>query len=418
MPSFSVLRIPNFRILLITRVFGAMALQAQDVIIGWQIYSLTHDLFLLGLVGLAEAIPALTCALFAGHIVDISRPYRIYLACIGGLACNMLLLFMLAGGVIAPPGGDVVPWIFVGIFISGVIRSFIMPSSYALQPQVVPRAEIPASSAWLTGGFQVGIIAGPAIAGLVYGAYGAHAAWMFPVSLMLISFTMACALRGAPRHFRAEQKRESAASSIKAGWMFMLTNPVLLSVMALDMFAVLFGGAVAMLPAVADQILHVGSEGLGALRTAPAIGAILTTLVFAARPMRVIRGKLLLWMVAGFGVCIIGFGLSQVFWLSFLFLMASGAFDSVSMIIRQTMVQWMTPDAMRGRVSSVNSMFIISSNEIGAFESGAMAKLFGLTPSIVIGGCCTLVVVALTALLTPQLRRAVVSPEMQAKTAP
>ena len=199
--------------------------------------------------------------------------------------------------------------------------------------------------------------------------------------------------------------------SIRGGFQFILNNPVLLSVMILDMFAVLFGGAVAMLPAVADQILHVGSEGLGALRAASAVGAILMAMFLAIRPFRTIRATTLMWVIAGFGACIIGFGLSESFAVSMLFLVLSGMFDSVSMVIRGTLMQWLTTDEVRGRVTSVNSMFIISSNEIGAFESGVAAKLLGLAPSIVFGGAMTLLVVASTALLSPKFRRTQVKAE-------
>jgi hypothetical protein len=197
--------------------------------------------------------------------------------------------------------------------------------------------------------------------------------------------------------------------SIRAGWRFITTNRTLLSVMALDMFAVLFGGAVAMLPAYASDVLHVGSQGLGALRAASAVGAGLTSLILALYPLAVMRGSTLLWVVAGFGITIIGFGFSQMFWLSFLMLALGGAFDSVSMIIRSTLMQLLTPDSMRGRVSAVGSMFIISSNEIGAFESGTAATLLGLVPSVVFGGICTLAIVALTAFLSPGLRKTAVT---------
>jgi sugar phosphate permease len=178
--------------------------------------------------------------------------------------------------------------------------------------------------------------------------------------------------------------------------------------MALDMFAVLFGGAVAMLPAYADQVLHVGSQGLGALRAAPALGSIVTALALAMWPLKRIRAALLLWAITGFGICMIGFGLSNIFWLSMLFLALSGMFDSISVVMRATIMQLLTPDSMRGRVSSVNSMFIISSNEIGAFRSGTTASIFGLVPSVVMGGVITLMVVSATALWVPKLRRTVV----------
>ncbi len=410
MPKFSlaVLSLPDFRRLLITRMFGVMALQTQAVIVGWQIYSLTHDTFILGLTGLAEAIPAITCALFAGHVVDISRPHRVYQVCMSVLVVNTFALLMIAGGYITAPLGSVLPWIFGGIFLSGVARSFIMPASFSLLPQIVPRAKISAASAALSSGFQIAAISGPALAGIIYGAYGPHIAWLLPFSLISIAFIMLCSISHTHRHYKSAEKREPAVKSIKSGWRFIFQSKVLLSVMALDMFAVLFGGAVAMLPAFADQVLHVGSEGLGALRAAPALGAVISALCLAAYPPKRIRGTWLLAVVTGFGLCMVGFGLSHVFWLSMLCLAMSGVFDSVSMVFRGTLMQLLTPENMRGRVSAVNSMFIISSNEIGAFESGLAAKFLGLVPSIIMGGIGTLIVVASISGLSPRLRKTVV----------
>ncbi len=403
--SVDVLKLRDFRLLMAVRMCGMMALQAQAVIVGWQVYSITKSPFMLGLTGLTEAVPAILCAFFSGHIVDISRPHRVYLACVAALALNTLLLLLLAGDIVHVPGGNILPWIYGGVFFSGVARSFIMPASFSLLPRIVPRADIPSASAWLSSGFQIAAISGPAIAGLIYGGYGARAAWFLPVAFMSAAFVLLAAMSLTPRQYRSAELREPTMKSIRAGWKFIFTHPVLLSVMTLDMFAVLFGGAVAMLPAYADQVLHVGSEGLGALRAAPAIGAIITALILALKPFKVIRASTLLWVVAGFGVAIIGFGLSTYFWLSMAFLAVSGAFDSISMVIRSTLMQLLTPDAMRGRVSAVNSMFIISSNEIGAFESGVAARFLGLVPSIIFGGVGTLLVVAAVATLSPKLRR-------------
>jgi MFS family permease len=409
--SFSVLKIRDFRLLVAARILIVMTTTAQAVVVGWQVYSITKNPFMLGLTGLAEALPALLCALFAGHIVDVCRPHRVYLSCIGALVLNSFILFMLAGGVVAAPGGNVLPWIFAGIFISGIARSFIMPSSFALLPQIVPREQISSAAAWSGSGFQVASIAGPAIAGIIYGGYGVTIAWALPLSLVICAFVTLCAISNVNRHYKSESKREPAAQSIKAGWKFILSNEIMLPVMALDMFAVLFGGAVSMLPAYADQVLHVGSEGLGALRAAPAMGAIFSALIMAVKPFKKIHGSTLLWMIFGFGLCIIGFGLSKIFWLSMFFLAMSGTFDSVSAVLRSTMMQWLTPDNMRGRVSSVNSMFIISSNELGAFESGLAARLLGLVPSVVLGGVAAVIVVAITAMFSPGLRRAEVNPK-------
>lgn len=400
-----VLRLRDFRVIALARFFVASAFISQDVVIGWQIYSITKNTFMLGLTGLAEAVPALICALFAGHIVDISRPYRIGLACIFVMACNSTLLMLVGGSHVALPGG-IVPWLFAGIVVSGLARAFIMPSSFALLPRIVPRALMPSASAFLAGSFQCASVAAPALAGIIYGGYGVVAAWFIPMSLMLTALSLQLfGLSAAPRQWRSGERREPAMVSIVSGWKFILTNRTLLTVMAIDMFAVLFGGAVAMLPAYADQILHVGSEGLGALRAAPALGAITVALILSVRPLKVVKASTLLLAVSGFGLCMIGFGASHVFWLSIVMLALSGAFDSVSMVIRGTLMQWLTPDDMRGRVSSVNAMFIISSNQIGAFESGTAAKLIGLVPSVVLGGVATLVVAGTAAFASPKFRR-------------
>ncbi len=409
--SLHVLRNRDFRILFMTRLLGTMALQAQAIIVGWQVYSLTRSPFMLGLAGLVEAIPALGCALVAGYVVDISRPYRVFLACITALALNMTFLFVTGGGVIALPNDTLIACIFTGVFFSGLARSFVIPSSFALQPQVVPREHIPAAGAWLANGFQIGVICGPAIAGIIYGAYGARSAWMMPMALMCAEFVFALGIGHAHRNFHSGQKREPIATSLREGWAFILSKKLLLCIMALDMFAVLFGGAIAILPAYADRVLHVGSEGLGALRAAPALGAVAMTLWFALRPMKEVKGSVLLWAVGGFGMCIIALGLSKAFWLSMLCLALSGALDSISMVIRYTLVQWLTPAHMRGRISAVNSMFIISSNEIGAFESGTAAQLLGLVPSILFGGLGTLVVVLAAALIFPAIRTTKVTAE-------
>ena len=404
--STSVLRLKDFRLLLLTRLFGMAALQSQAVIVGWQVYAITRSPFKLGLVGLAEAVPAIICALVAGHIVDISRPQKIYTLCIGVLVANTVMLFLTAGGFIVPVP-DALPWLFVGVFISGLARAFIMPASFSLLPRVVARGEISAASAWLNSFFNVAAIGGPAVAGVVYGAFGPRVAWCLPMSAMAVAFLTISRLRTS--HDVVVEKREPAWASIRAGWAFIFSTPVILGVMLLDMFAVLFGGAVAMLPAYADQVLHVGPEGLGALRAAPAVGAVTMALLLALRPLRNIRTTTMLWAVVGFGVCMIGFGLSKLFWLSMLLLAFSGGFDCVSVVIRATLTQLLTPSGMMGRVSSVKSMFIISSNEIGAFESGTAATLLGLVPSVVIGGFATLAVAGVTALLSPSMRHTVVN---------
>ena len=406
--SFAVLRNRNFRLLMLTRIAGLFALQAQAVIVGWQVYTITRDPLMLGLVGLAEAVPAIIGSLFAGHMVDISRPHRVYFLCVVVLALNSFALLLFAGGLIPVAETHQLSILFAGVFLSGVARSFIMPASFTLLPQLVPRHEIPAASAWLSSGFQFAAIGGPAIAGIIYGGYGATVAWFIPVSCMMIAVAAVASIDHHHRHYRSAEKREPMAQSIKAGWQFILSNRTLLSVMMLDMFAVLFGGAVAMLPAFADTVLNTGSEGLGLLRAAPAVGSIISALYLALLPMKIIRGRLLLYVVAGFSCCMIGFGLSESFWLAMFFLALSGVFDSISMVVRATLFQLLIPDHMRGRVSAVGSMFIISSNEIGAFESGVAARLMGLVPSIIFGGVASLGIVGSTAFFSPRLRNLVI----------
>lgn len=409
--NIAVLKIRNFRMLLGTRMLIMMALQAQSVIVGWQIYAITKDTFMLGLTGLAEAVPAITCALFAGHVVDVGKPHRIYIIAIAALMLNTYVLMAFAGGYVPLDKPSLLYLIYGAIFFSGLARAFIIPSSFSMLSIIIKREEMPSAAAWLGTGFQISAITAPAVAGLVYGGYHEKGAWLLPAMLMTGAFIAVNAIKAGP-HPRGE-KRESAVKSITAGWKFIWEHKVLLNMMALDMFAVLFGGAVAMLPAYADEVLHVGATGLGALRAAPAMGAVFTTLLLALFPMRHVSAKRLLWVVAGFGICMIGFGLSTSFWLSMLFLAASGVFDSISMTIRGTLMQLLTPDHMRGRVSSISSMFIISSNEIGSFESGTAAKVFGLVESVVIGGMCTLAVAGVISYISPALRKTVVDVQVK-----
>jgi MFS family permease len=406
--SYAILRSRDFRLLLTTQGFVTMANQAQAVVVGWQVYSLTKDPLMLGLIGLTEAIPAILAALFAGHFVDVSRPHFIYKVCLGALVLNTLFLLLIGGGLVNVPGGDILPYLFGAVFISGLARSFTMPAAFALLGQIIPRESMSAAAGWRSSILQFSFVTGPAVAGLLYGGYGATVAWLMPCSLMAIAFIALCALHTNTRRFKNPPRSEGTIASIKAGWKFIWGNQLLLGVMALDMFAVLFGGATAMLPAFADQVLHIGSEGLGLLRASPAIGSILMALVLALWPLPYIRPRWLLYVVAAYGFCMIGFGLSTHFAVAALFLVLSGVFDSVSVVIRSTIAQWLTPDTMRGRVSSVNSMFIVSSNEIGAFESGVAARAMGLVPSIIFGGCATLAVVVAAAYLAPKLRHGIV----------
>ncbi len=398
------LKIPDFRRLLLTRMGVTFALQSQGVIVGWQVYEITKDPFMLGLIGLTEGLPAIISSLFAGHIVDTKNPKLIYRLSILVLFLNSSLLCLLGGGFVNPPSGTILPWLFLGIFFSGLFKAYIGPCSFSLLPKIIERKNIQSASAWLSSGFQSSFIIGPALAGLLYGFGGASLAWKVPVISLAFAFIFSLYLKVSANHPRLTTP-VPAFQNIRAGWEFLLKSPVLLSVMALDMFAVLFGGVTAILPAFASDILHIGPEGLGLLRASPALGAICLSVFFALFPMKSLSGKKLMFAVCGFGLSMIGFGLSESFVTAVFFLALSGGFDAVSVIMRGTITQFLTPEDMRGRVSSLSTMFIISSNELGAFQSGVAASLLGLAPSIIAGGFAALTIVGLTGYFSPPLRK-------------
>lgn len=402
--SFSLLSHRDFRLLFMARMFVHMAFQATAVIIGWQIWSLTKSAMLLGLVGLVEALPAIGGALFSGYLVDKSTPRTIYILCLSFLSATQIFLWAVGSNFAGLSDPMLVTLLFAGMFLSGTGRSFLMPSYFSILPQIVERKDYSAASAWANTAVQIATMTGPVAAGLAYGFIGVQAAWVLPASFMMLGLLSVTSIRISRPYDRPPMK-ESALANIVDGWRYIFKNRMILTVMAVDMLAVLFGGAVAMLPAYASDILHVGPEALGLLRTAPSFGALLAALYFAVRPMRTFPLTRLLWAVTGFGLATIGFGLSTSFFLSVFLLALSGLFDSVGVVVRASIKQVLTPDHMRGRVAAINSMFVTSSNEIGAFESGLAASLMGLVPSVVFGGVMSVVVAGATYLATPRLRR-------------
>jgi MFS family permease len=399
---YASLRIPNFRWFIVSLLTMNIATQLQAVVVAWQIYALTHDPLSLGLIGLAEAIPFIGFALPAGHVADRSRRLtiaRIALAAL--LICSMtLLVFTVRPGLVNP--ARVWPMYLV-IFLSGIARSFLQPARTALSAEVVPRPLYPNAVTWRSSTWQLAAVLGPALGGLIYGFGTATAAYVVDVSLMLVALLAIARIDHVPK--TPPPSDDSVLQSLASGVRFVRRQPVVLGALALDLFSVLFGGATALLPVFADQILHVGPKGLGVLRAAPAAGAVVMSLVLAHRPPLRRAGRTLFVSVAGFGLSMIGFGLSRSFPLSLGLLVASGMVDTVSVVVRSTLLQVLTPDHLLGRVSSVNAIFIGSSNEIGAFESGVAAKLLGTVTSVVLGGMATLAVVAVTALRVPELRR-------------
>jgi len=401
--AFAVLRIRDFRFFLTFRFFTTIAFQMQGIIVGWQMYELTKDPLALGLIGLAEALPNISIALFAGHAADRYNRKRIILlfTLVFLVGTSMLFLFSINSlGIIKALG--VLPIYFV-VAISGVSRAFLYPSIIALMAQLVSRDFYANSSTWSSTVWHIGAITGPAVGGMIYGFFGVRVAYLSVLFFLLVALVLLSFVKNRP--VIIQDNGESLYQRLSSGLKFVLKNQILLGTMSLDMFAVLFGGAVAMLPIFAAEVLKVGPQGLGFLRASPMIGAVIMSFILAYRPPMIRAGKYMMIGVFGFGLSIICFALSRNFYLSLALLMLSGMFDNISVIIRSTAMQLLTPDEMRGRVASVNSIFIGSSNEIGSFESGLAAKIMGLIPSVIFGGVMTLTVVGITAKVAPLLRK-------------
>jgi MFS family permease len=401
--AFAVLHIKNFRFYLFYRIFMTMAALMQSVIVGWQIYDLTHNVLWLGFIGLVEVIPQVTVSLFAGHYSDIWNRHKIikYTSLLLIIGSVILLIYSSDTAYFSRAFG-IYP-LFITIFLTGLARGIISPAQVALLGQLVPRNLYANAATWNSANWQVAAVLGPAIGGMVYGFMGIVEAYSLVLGLYSLSFLVLLFIK-IGKH-EVTETGEGVFTRIRSGINFVFKTPELLGAFTLDMFAVLFGGAVAMLPVFASDILFIGPQGLGILRACPAIGATLIALILMFRPPVKDTGKVLFISVIGFGLCMIGFALSKSFVFSGILLILSGGFDNVSVVIRGTILQLFTPDHMRGRVASVNSIFIGSSNELGAFESGVAAKIMGLVPSVVFGGCMTLAVVLTTIRVNKPLLR-------------
>jgi MFS family permease len=403
--SYAALRLPVFRRYIAGLAALTFATQVQGTVVAWQVYAITRDPLSLGLIGLAEALPFIGFALWAGHVADRADRRRIVQwATLVLVACSAALLAL----SLRPPAGPVyVRTVYGVILVSGVARSFLQPARQALSSEIVPRAVLANAITWRSTTWQAAAVGGPAVGGLLYGLSGPSTAYAADTALMAGALLAFAGVRPHPERAaaRAAEERLPVVQSLVEGMRFMRSQPVILGAMTLDLFSVLFGGATALLPVFADQILRVGPEGLGVLRAAPAAGAVVVSLALAHRPPVRNAGPVLLAVVALFGLSMVGFGLSRSYPLSVALLAFSGGVDMVSVNIRSLLLQLLVPDRLLGRVSSVNQIFIGSSNEIGAFESGVAAKAFGAAPSVVLGGAVTLAVVAGTAALVPALRR-------------
>jgi MFS family permease len=399
---FLALRYREFKFFLANKFFLTIGIQMQNVIVGWQVYEWTHDVMALGLIGLAEAIPFIITSLFSGHVADTFNRKKIILLFSGlfVLMTTGLLFMSMYAGVVYDRFGTIP--IYVAVCLVGVIRGFLSAAFPSILAQIVPRKAYGNAATWNSSVWHIAAVVGPAFAGLLI-ALGYSTAYLIDLFFIVLSFVAFLFITNRP--VEAKKQSETMYESIRAGIHFVFSNQLILGALSLDLFAVLFGGAVALLPAFSDNILNMGSVELGFLRAAPAMGATIMALIIAYRPIGKKAGRSLFISVAAFGAATILFGLSETFWAAFFCLLLTGAFDNVSVVIRHTILQLSTPDSMRGRVSAVNGIFIGSSNEIGAFESGATADFMGIRRAIVFGGIMTVLVVATTARMAPKLRK-------------
>lgn len=402
---YAALRFKEFNIFLLIRFAMVFAWSMQFIIIEWEVYRITKSALSLGIIGLMEIIPAIGMALFAGHIVDQKEKKAMLIKCIIGFLFISTGLFFLTYPEFSShfTKNTILYLIYFFVFVGGIVRSFLGPTIFSLLALIVPKKAYSNAATWSSSIWQVGTVIGPAVAGFAIHLIGVHWSMAIVIAFAIIGLIGLNFIDQKP--ILNPKIGEPVFDSLKEGVKFVFHNKTILGALTLDMAAVLFGGAVALLPIFALDILKVGPEGFGILRAAPAVGAILTMLFTAYVPVTKNAGMKLLISIFLFGVCIIVFGLSTVFWISLLALFFSGVVDGVSMVIRSTILQLKTPDSMRGRVASVNSIFVGSSNELGAFESGLTAKLMGTVPAVVFGGCMTLIIVLGMGTFMPSFRK-------------
>jgi len=402
---YAALKYKEFNVFLMVRFAMVFAWSMQFVVIEWEVYSLTKNPLSLGLIGLMEVIPAVSLALFAGHIVDQKEKKGLLIKCIFGFSIISLGLFLLTWPQIISEWSKntILYSIYFLVFLGGIVRAFLGPTIFSLFALIVPKKVYPNAATWSSSVWQMAAVLGPALAGFSINLIGVHWSMCLIFAFSLMALLILTKIEKKP--ILNPNIGEPIMKSLKEGVKFVFGTKIILGAITLDMVAVLFGGAVALLPIYAQDILKVGPEGFGILRAAPAVGALVIMFTSAYFPLNKRAGLKLLVSIFGFGLCIILFGLSTWFWISVIALFFSGVTDGISMIIRQTILQLRTPDHMRGRVASVNSMFVGSSNELGAFESGLTAKLMGTVTAVVFGGCMTLITVIFTGAISPTFRK-------------
>ncbi len=392
--TFASLRIPDFRYFVMNSFLITATLLIQEVVLGYELYRITHDPLALGLVGLAEALPFIALSLFGGHLADRRDKKRILQWSLAVITLSSVILyFVFQPGIIRGLSQTAqLATIYGALMLIGTAKGFYSPASSSLKPFLVPRELYPNSATWSSSFWQTGAIMGPGVAGFLYSGLGFDNTLLVVIVLLLVCFALITLVGRKPVPV-SDAPVLGLRESLKEGFRFVFRTPIVLYAISLDLFSVLFGGVVAILPVFAEDILRVGAEGLGFLRAAPSVGAVLTLAFMTRYPPIHNAWRNMLLAVAGFGVATIVFALSTDFYVSLLMLALTGAFDSVSVIIRQTILQIFPPDHLRGRVAAVNGIFVSSSNEIGAFESGLAARLFGTVPSVLVGGVVTLLVV-------------------------
>lgn len=394
---YAVFALPNYRRYFAGNVLGIIAHQMLTLAVGWEIYARTQSKLNLGYIGLAQYLPILLFTLPAGQIADRFNRKTILFITLSMTAMAALILFW-----VSITNGSITI-IYAALFLNGLARAFQAPARAAFVTQIVPREIFPNAVAWGSNSFEIATITGPAIGGAMI-AFSGTPTWVYLVTATC-SITYLILLAGIKVGTPQDHREPIRLEGLIAGLKFVWQTKIMVASITLDLFAVLLGGAVTLLPVYAKDILQVGPTGLGWLRAAPSIGAVVMAVYIAHRPPMQKAGWTLLLSVIGFGIATIIFGLSKSFWLSMLMLMLVGAFDSVSVIIRHTLVQMLTPDEMRGRVSAINSLFIGTSNELGGYESGLVAEYFGTVASVVSGGIGTLIVVLIVSIVWPQLRK-------------
>ena len=400
---FLAWRYTEFRYYFFVSFLTTIAQMIQEVIVGYELYRLTHDPLAIGFLGLAEAVPFILLSLFGGHFADKLSKKKLIIWSLFFVTLASFALYFISFKLLNSANASDLKYVIWGnVFFIGICRAFYSPAVTSLRAFLTPREAYPNASTWGSASWQSGVIIGPALSGFLYAIFGFSNTLLFVIGFLVISIFFVLLIKDR----KAEPSIEgSMIQKIKEGFKYVYKTKIILYSISLDMFSVMFGGVVAILPVFAKDILHVGPEELGILRAAPSIGAVLVLLVLSKySPMKKAWRNLLL-AVTGFGAATLVFAFSENFVLSIAALFLTGAFDSISVVIRSTVLQLMVPDNMRGRVMSVNSMFINSSNELGQFESGVMARLLGVVPSVVFGGCMTIGVVIATWFKAPSLRK-------------